>query len=105
MSVLLFKAGRAVTKLMTNGAEPTRAKLMVCGGETLAFASIMACRKEPAPESLTFITVKVAAKAHWQATNRIKPEQQRKSQVHLRSAGINYSLFFADRNAGTKGSE
>lgn len=47
---------------MVNGPVPGMLKLIVCG-PVVAAALVMAWRRLPAPVSLVFVTVKVAAKA------------------------------------------
>ena len=58
----LLKAGRLDATVMTKGPDPGMLKVMT-SAPPLAFASRIACRSEPGPESFVLVTTKVAAEA------------------------------------------
>jgi hypothetical protein len=54
------RGGRIESGRITNGGVPGMLKSIV-SGPALEFASRIACRREPPPESFVFVTVKVPA--------------------------------------------
>src|SRR5688572_10713008 len=60
--------GSALASVMVWTPPPAMLKSIVCTPAAL-LESVIACRKEPEPASLVFVTVKVVNSACWQAEN------------------------------------